>query len=101
MRPTPRPLPIRVLCALPLVVALAACVPSGPYTVVQNPPPAPPPPAPTRRVVPVEITVVRPDQGRLLVQTNRSAYVALFEIVPGRGVALLYPTSTRQRSVLF
>lgn len=50
--------------------------------------------------MPVEITVVRPDQGRLLVQTNRSAYVALFEIVPGRGVALLYPTSARQRSVV-
>lgn len=29
--------------------------------------------------------------GRLMVQTSRPAYVAIFEIVPGRGVGLLYP----------
>ncbi|MBV9773834.1 MAG: hypothetical protein JO040_07785 [Gemmatimonadetes bacterium] len=29
--------------------------------------------------------------GRLMVQTSRPAYVAIFEIVPGRGAGLLYP----------
>lgn len=29
--------------------------------------------------------------GRILVETSRPAYVAVFEIVPGRGVGLLYP----------
>jgi len=86
------------LLALPL--AVAACLPSGPYTVIANPDPqpvlTPPPPPPPPRVTPLEITVVRQDANKLLLQTNRYAYVALFEIVPQRGVALVYPASTHQ-----
>lgn len=36
--------------------------------------------------------------GRLLVSTNRPAHVAVFEIVPGRGVGLLYPAYTSEDS---
>ena len=84
------------ILALPFALITAACLPSGPYTVVANPEPEPLPPPPPARVAPLEITVVRPDGGRLLLQTNRYAYVALFEIVPQRGVALIYPASTHQ-----
>ena len=76
-----------------LMLALAGCVPST--TVVRQPPPAPRP-LPTV-IEPLEVDVTRPHNGKLYVQTNRPAYVAIFDIVPERGVALVYPVSARQR----
>jgi len=91
---------MRIRHAIPVAaLTLAACAPSGPYTVVSAPAPAPrpTPPPPPVRVAPLQITVVRSDADRLLVQTSRYAYVALFEVVPGRGVALLHPAPAGQR----
>jgi hypothetical protein len=83
--------PLAVLAML----SIAACVGPGTYTVVPQSTPAP---VQRPALSPMEITIVRPEAGKLLVQTNRAAYVALFEIVPDRGVALIYPTSPRQQS---
>ena len=40
------------------------------------------------------------DASGLRVNVNRSAYVAIFEIVPGRGAALVYPQYESERSYL-
>lgn len=76
-------------------VGVAAC---GPTYVVQAPPtqrvPVPP------RVEPLQVNIVRPDEGRVLIQTSRAAYVAVFELVPGRGVSLVYPAPYRARDVM-
>jgi hypothetical protein len=82
---------IRVVAAL----ALAACAP-GRVIVVHRPAPPPPPPPP--RIEPLELAVARPVRGHLLVQTSRPAYVAIFEIVPDRGVALIAPAYVHQRT---
>jgi hypothetical protein len=79
-------------------IGVAAC---GPTYVVQSPPQ----PAPQRvpvppRVEPLAVNIVRPDDGRVLIQTSRPAYVAVFEIVPGRGVSLVYPRPYRPRDVM-
>ena len=87
-------IPVRRVATLIASLALAACS-SGTVIVVR--PPAPPPPPP-RRIEPLEITVARPVRGQLVVQTNRPSYVALFEIVPERGVALLAPSYAHQRT---
>lgn len=90
---------MRVISVLTMAaVGLAAC---GPTYVVQSPPqPAPQRvPAPPR-VEPLEVNVVRPDDGRVLIQTSRPAYVAVFEIVPGRGVSLVYPAPYRPRDMM-
>lgn len=87
--------PIRRVATLVASIALAACS-SGTVIVVR--PPAPPPPPPRPRIEPLEVTLARPVRGHLLVQTNRPSYVALFEIVPGRGVALLAPSYAHQRT---
>ena len=97
--PAMRPRSAHSFVAACFVLTLAACLPSTPYvygTTTPEPQPTPAPPPPPPRVAPMEIAVVRSDNGRLLLQTNRYAYVALFEIVPERGVALLYPGSVRQ-----
>ena len=86
---------LRRVAILIASVALAACS-SGTVIVVR--PPVPPPPPPPPRIEPLEITVARPVRGHLLVQTNRPSYVALFEIVPDRGVALLAPAYAHQRT---
>lgn len=91
MRLAPRILPI-------VLIATAAC---GPTYVVQSAPT----PAPERvpvppRVEPLGISIVRPEEGRVLIQTNRPAYVAVFEVVPGRGAALVYPRSVQPRDVM-
>ena len=90
---------IRSLAAV-LGLTLVACS-SGGVTVVR---PAPDPvpavvhvPAPVVYVEPLEIDLARPHQGKVFVQTSRAAYVAIFEIVPERGVELVYPASPRQR----
>lgn len=85
---------------LPLVlVGAAACGPT--YVVQSAPQPAPqrvtvPPPP---RVDPLQVSIVRPDDGRVLVQTSRPAYLAVFEIVPGRGVAVVYPRPAQPRDL--
>ncbi|MBV9110862.1 MAG: hypothetical protein JO306_15735, partial [Gemmatimonadetes bacterium] len=44
------------------------------------------------RSVPLDARIV-PDGSWFGVEMNRPAYVALFEILPGRGVAMVYPTN--------
>lgn len=79
------------------VVGAAAC---GPTYVVQSPPGSVPQRAPEPpRMPPMEVSIVRADENRLLIQTSRQAYIAVFEIVPGRGVSLVYPASLRPRNV--
>lgn len=87
--------PLRRVATLVASLVLAACS-SGTVYVVRRPAPPPPPPPP--RIEPLEITLARPIRGQLVVQTNRPSYVALFEIVPDRGVALLAPTYAHQRT---
>lgn len=48
---------------------------------------------------PVGVNIVRVDEHRLQVSTNQPAYLAVFEIVPYRGVTLVYPANPRQRQV--
>lgn len=86
--------PLRRVATLAASIVLAACS-SGTVYVVQRPAPPPPPPP---RIEPLEITLGRPVRGQLVVQTNRPSYVALFEIVPERGVALLAPSYAHQRT---
>src|SRR5688500_5433021 len=86
---------LRRTATLVASIVLAACS-SGNVYVVRRPAPPPPPPPP--RIEPLEITLARPVRGQLVVQTNRPSYVALFEIVPDRGVALLAPSYAHQRT---
>src|SRR3979409_1094844 len=60
-----------------------------------KPTPAPHP-APVA-MPPVAVTIARVDGARLLVSTNQPAYLAVFEIVPNRGLTLGYPPSPAQR----
>lgn len=86
----------RLLVALS-VVGAAAC---GPTYVVQSPPGSVPQRAPEPpRMPPMEVSIVRADENRVLIQTSRQAYIAVFEVVPGRGVSLVYPASLRPRNV--
>ena len=87
--------------------ALAGCV-SGTRTIVVReypavtpvPAPAPrpiPAPLPTpRRLAQLEVSLGSPAAGKVPVQTNRAAYVAIFEIIPQQGVTLLHPTTPKQ-----
>jgi len=83
-----------------LTAGAAAC---GPTYVVQGPPPGPapqrvpPPPA----TPPLEVSIVRTEEARVLLQTSRQAYVAVFEIVPGRGASLVYPAPMRPGNVQY
>lgn len=86
----------RLLVAVSVVVS-AAC---GPTYVVQSPPGSVPQRAPEPpRVPPMEVSIVRTEDSRVLIQTSRQAYIAVFEIVPGRGVSLVYPAPLRPRNV--
>ena len=88
------------LVFLAAALLLAAC--SSGTRVVYVPSPSPvqvPPPDVQTIIPPVGITIVRADQSRLLVSTNQPAYVAVFEIIQGQGVTLVYPTSARLRQV--
>jgi hypothetical protein len=83
-------------------LSLAAVALSGCTIVVQPGSGAAPTPTPAPEpIVPLEITLARPVNSRLYVQTNRAAHVALFEIVPGQGVTLVQPGSAAQRSVVY
>ncbi len=44
-------------------------------------------------MVPLEASIFPPYYGQVPFRVNKPAHVALFEILPGRGVSLLYPTS--------
>jgi hypothetical protein len=79
------------------VVGAAACGPT--YVVQSRPGPAPQPAPEPPRVAPLEVSIVRTEENRVLVQTSRQAYIAVFEIVPGRGVSLVYPAAMRARNV--
>jgi hypothetical protein len=46
---------------------------------------------------PLEARILNAD-GRINIWTSRPAYVAVFEIVPGQGVGLLYPAYSEERS---
>jgi hypothetical protein len=85
--------------------ALAGCV-SGTRTIVvreypaATPVPAPrpiPAPLPTpRRLAQLEVALGNPAAGKVPVQTNRAAYIAIFEIIPQQGVTLLHPSTPKQ-----
>lgn len=86
------------------IALLTAALTLGACTVVVQPGPsgtAPAQVAAPEPVIPLEITLARPVNGRLFVQTNRPAYVAIFEITPGQGVTLMQPANVRQRSVTY
>jgi len=68
-------------------------------TVVVAAKPAPAPKPVEIAPPPVAVTIVRADEGRILVSLDRPSYLAVFDIVPGRGVTLLYPASARQRQM--
>ena len=93
--------PLAVLAAS----ALLAC--SSGTRIIYVPTPAPAPvsaSAPAPRAVPVPprpvaVSIVRVDEHRLLMRTNQPAYLAVFEIVPNRGVTVVYPASPRQRQL--
>ena len=76
-----------------VAVLLVGCTSGGTVIVRQPPPPAPMP----VMIDPLEVDVTRPHNGKIYVQTNRAAYVAIVEIVPERGATLVYPVSGRQR----
>jgi len=82
-----------------LLLLLGACAPGNTVIHVQDPAPAPAPEPALEPDLPdpLEITVGRPIRGKVLVQTNRPAYVAIFEIVPERGVTLVQPSSAQGR----
>ena len=90
----------------PLVIvagALLLACSSGTRIVYVPAPATRPAPAPVRVVPmpmpPVGVTIVRVDDRRLQVSTNQPAYLAVFEIVPNRGVTLVYPAMPRQRQL--
>lgn len=77
-----------------LAFAAAGCS-SGTTVVVYRPGPAPAPEP--QRLEPLELEIARPYRQRMLVQTSRPAYVAIFEIIPDRGVALVHPANAQRR----
>lgn len=89
--------------------ALLAC--SSGTRIIYEPAPRPvpttasaPAPAPAPRAVPVPprpvaVSIVRVDEHRLHMRMNQPAYLAVFEIVPNRGVTIVYPASPRQRQL--
>src|SRR5688500_15375049 len=92
------------ITSLVAVTLLAACS-SGTrtiYVVRDRPVPVPAPaPAPAPAAVPaLEIAVGRPSARALPVQTNRAAYVAIFEITPKEGIVLVHPSTPRQAKMV-
>jgi hypothetical protein len=90
----------------PIVVLVAALFFSG-CTHYHAAPAGAPAPQPDRveapepePVEPLELDIGRPSAGKLLLQTNRPAYVAIFEIIPNRGVTLIYPAADHQRNMV-
>jgi hypothetical protein len=52
------------------------------------------------RPEPLELDIGRPHGSQLPIQTSRPAYVAIFEIIPNRGVTLIYPAAAHQQNML-
>ncbi|HUF27287.1 MAG TPA: hypothetical protein VMM18_09945 [Gemmatimonadaceae bacterium] len=91
---------LRLLLAAVAALVFGACS-SGTRVVVIRPAPsaAVPAPAPTT-FEPLEVAVARPVGNHIYLQTNRPAYVAIFEIIPGRGVAMVHPGSPRESQLV-
>ena len=65
-----------------VAVAMAACaMPSQKLTASPD------------SATPLDVVIYPPYYGQLSIGLNKPAYLALFEILPGRGVSLLYPRS--------
>ena len=71
-----------------LAIAVAGCSPSG--VIVRQP--AAPQPMPVVVIDPLDVDIARPHNGKLFVQTNRAAYVAIFEIICTRAIVRLART---------
>ncbi len=67
--------------AVMLLASVAACI--GPQPRLSSTPAS---------WTPLEATIFPPYYGQVPFRVNKPAHVALFEILPGRGVSLLYPT---------
>lgn len=81
---------------LATLALLAGCAPMPGVVYAPTPGSAPEAQAP---MPPVGVTIVDADDDRVLVSTNQPAHVAVFEIIQGRGVRLVYPVSPKQRRV--
>jgi hypothetical protein len=90
---------------LPAVaLALGACSTRVVYLPAPTDTPAPAaqsaPPVVEPYYEPLEVTVGRPVRDRFVVQTNRPAYVAIFEVIPEEGITIVRPTSSRESYVV-
>src|SRR5688500_7001801 len=74
---------MRQWLAAALAVAVAACAAPSRPTLGAAPDMA----------APLDARLFPPHYGSVPVQLSKPAYVALFEVIPGRGAALLYPQS--------
>lgn len=84
---------MRALPSLGLVALLSACAAQPAYT------PSDPYPVEAAYSTPIRARIVDVS-GRISITTNRPAYVAIFEVVPGQGVGLLYPAYRGERNRL-
>ena len=74
-----------------LAVVLAGCSSGGTVVVRQPPPPAPLPVV----IDPLEVDVTRPHNGKIYVQTNRAAYVAIVENYQQKDGSVVVPEVLR------
>ncbi len=84
---------MRALPSLGLVALLSACAAQPAYT------PSDPYPVESGYSTPIRARIVDVT-GQISITTNRPAYVAVFEVVPGEGVGLLYPAYRGERNYL-
>ncbi len=68
------------LVAAALTLGAAACSPSSPRLS-----------ASPESAAPLDAVIMPPHYGQIPLHLSRPAYVALFEVIPGRGASLLYP----------
>ena len=74
--------------------------PTTPATTVRVPAPVVAPSAVPVALPALEVALGRPSAAKIVVQTNRPAYIAVFEITPQHGVILAHPSSVRQSTML-
>ena len=72
---------MRSWLAVAAAATVVACAPAGSPRVTAAPDPS----------TPLEARLFPPYYGQVALRLSKPAYVALFEVVPGRGVSLLYP----------
>ncbi|GAC1693119.1 MAG: hypothetical protein NVS9B3_11450 [Gemmatimonadaceae bacterium] len=77
----------------PLVAALTAALVVAGCSSGTNNAPAP------QRIEPLRVVLGRPVGEQIVVQTNHRAFLAVFEIVPRRGVVMIYPSTASERWV--